>query len=60
MVGEVFSEYENAKLMIFTDDFKSSKLTIKEGVNEHAVAPFHPVFLSSLMNQQVFKRDVML
>ena len=60
MADAVESEYEEAKVMIFTEDFKMQKHPLKEGVNEHATAPFHPVFLSSLMNQQVFMRDVML
>jgi len=55
MAEEVMSEYDEAKKMIFTEiDQKAAKHPIKDGVNEHSTAPFHPVFLSSLLNQQVF------
>lgn len=60
MKHEVISEYDNARQEIFDNDYKSKKVAIEEGINDLPVAPFHPVFLSSLMNQQVFIRDVMM
>ena len=61
MAEQVLSEYDEAKKMIFNEsDMKAAQHKTIEGINEHQFAPFHPVFLSSLMNQQVFKRDIML
>ena len=50
MAGEVIGEYDNAKQEIFDKEFKSKKVSLEEGINNLTVAPFHPVFLSSLMN----------
>ena len=52
--GVVFKEYEKAKRCIFDKDFKKSKFSqVKDGKDkkEKMQAPFHQVFLSSLMNQ---------
>jgi len=57
---EVYHEYEKAKRCIFDKDHNPISLDKKEGINELHVAPFHPIFMSSLMNQQVFKRECMI
>jgi hypothetical protein len=60
MKHEVFHEYEKAKRQIFEANMNSVQLKVEPEINELTHAPFHPVFLSSLMNQQVFKRECML
>ena len=60
MKKEVLDEYESAKLCIFTTDYKNVKTTLAEGLQELEYAPFHPVFLTTLLNQQVFLRDNMI
>ena len=50
MEGEVISEFDNAKQEIFEKDFNRAKTPLEKGINDEALAPFHPVFLSALMN----------
>lgn len=57
---EVYHEYERAKLEIFDRDFNSYSIPKRDGINDHDMTPFHPVYMSSLMNQQVFRREVMV
>lgn len=56
---EVFCEYEKSKQCIFDKDLKAARHKVEDGINNDPTAIFHPIFLSTLMNQQVFKRDVM-
>lgn len=60
MKHEVFHEYEKAKRQIFEANMNQVQLKVEAEINELTHAPFHPVFLSSIMNQQVFKRECML
>ena len=53
---EVNHEFEKAKRCIFTKDRELFQEKNFSGQMEDTV--FHPVFLSSLLNQQVQKRDV--
>lgn len=58
MKHEVIHEYEKSKRQIFEKDYNLAK--IKDSDQEAGFptqAPFHPVFLSTLMNQQVFRRE---
>ena len=48
---EVFHEYEKAKQCIFDKDMKAARHKTEDGINEDAVALFHPIFMSTLMNQ---------
>jgi hypothetical protein len=52
---ETNHEYEKAKRCIFNSDKKTFDY---KGYNSTEKSQFHPVFLSSLLNQQVFKKDV--
>ena len=56
MEHECNHEFEKAKRQIFGIDKKVYNMKNNNGNNE--LTQFHPVFLSSLLNQQVFKRDV--
>jgi CRISPR/Cas system CSM-associated protein Csm3 (group 7 of RAMP superfamily) len=56
---EVYHEYEKAKQCIFDKERKSSRHKQEDGINDDVTALFHPIFLSTLMNQQVFKRDLL-
>jgi len=47
---EVFHEYERAKLEIFDRDFNQQHQKLVAGINESPFTPFHPVFMSTLMN----------
>lgn len=56
---EIVFEYEKAMDQLFDDTRRPKKFdTKKEGILEETVAQFHPVFLSSLLNQTVFLGDV--
>ena len=55
MEHECNHEFEKAKRQIFGIDKKSFNM---KSINSNEPTQFHPVFLSSLLNQQVFKRDV--
>lgn len=47
-----YLEYEKAKLCIFKDYFPTEhKVPIGNTKNETVRAAFHPIFLSSLLNQ---------
>lgn len=59
LIHEVYHEYEKCKQSFFDTEFKSARHKVEEGINDDVVANFHPVFLSCILNQQVFKRDVM-
>jgi len=37
-----------------------TKHIIQDGINDYPQALFHSIFLTSLMNQQVFKRDILM
>lgn len=54
---EVCHEYEKAKRQIYTKARDAVPQEVIEGINEITASPFHPVFLSSLLNQQVFMRE---
>lgn len=56
---EVYHEYERAKLEIFDKEFNQQQQKQIAGINEAPFTPFHPVYLSTLLNQQVFRREVM-
>jgi hypothetical protein len=61
MEHEVFHQYELAKREICMNEGDEYKRVDSSGmpqVEEQGPVPFHPVFLSSLLNQQVFKRDI--
>eukprot|EP00356_Strombidium_inclinatum_P015164 CAMPEP_0170482330 /NCGR_PEP_ID=MMETSP0208-20121228/2393_1 /TAXON_ID=197538 /ORGANISM="Strombidium inclinatum, Strain S3" /LENGTH=402 /DNA_ID=CAMNT_0010755157 /DNA_START=112 /DNA_END=1317 /DNA_ORIENTATION=- len=54
---DCFHEYEKAKRCFFEKDMSVKRLKIEPQVNELSHAPFHPLFMSALLNQQVFKRE---
>ena len=62
MEHEVFHQYELAMREICqSKENNYERVNIvdgKPGIQEQGPVPFHPVFLSALLNQQVFKRDV--
>jgi len=61
MHHEVLHEYEQAKRCIFEKNFNQTTVKNEDGREpEMGIAPFHPIFMSSLMNQQVYKRQCML
>ena len=47
---EVNHEYEKAKRELFNKTMNPVALIKEEGINELDEAPFHPVFLASLLN----------
>ena len=55
---EIAFEYEKVKDQIFDNNKKPKQQTRQDYVIEHDYAEFHPVFLSSLLNQTVFLGDV--
>lgn len=55
---EIVFEYEKAKDQLFDNSRRPKKYPMKEYVLDHEYADFHPVFLSSLLNQTVFLGDV--
>lgn len=55
---EVVFEYEKAMDQLFDDTMRPKKVTKKKDINDDDTAQFHPVFLSSLLNQTVFLGDV--
>lgn len=55
---EIVFEYEKVKDQLFDNNRRPKKYPTKEGVLDHEYAEFHPVFLSSLLNQTVFLGDV--
>ena len=59
MEHEVFHEYEKAKRAIFDKDLTLAKQDPNnlDGLDR---ALFHPIFLSTLMNQTVFRRECMI
>lgn len=57
---EVYHEYEKAKLEIFDKEFNQQQQKLVAGINEAPFTPFHPVYLSTLLNQQVFRREAMV
>jgi len=60
---EVMHEYEMARRQILDKQYNLVQLpgkTEDDGRESSGYAQFHPVFLSSLLNQQVFKRECML
>ena len=52
MEHEVYHEYKNAKSKICDD-----QLNLCKSADENDIV-FHPVYLSSVLNQMVFQRDV--
>lgn len=54
---EVNHEYEKAKRELFNKTMMPVALQKEEGINDLDEAPFHPVFLASLLNQKVFRRE---
>lgn len=56
---EVHHEYEKGKQCFFDTEYKTAKHKVEDGINDDVTALFHPIFLSTLLNQQVLKRDVM-
>lgn len=60
MEHEVFHEYEKAKRSIFEKDLTTLARQEKNSLDGLLSAPFHPVFLSALMNQTVFRRGCMI
>jgi hypothetical protein len=61
MQHEVTHEYEKAKRAILGKDMVSPAKVIKDKNDENmTTAPFHPVYLSSMMNQLVFKRECLI
>jgi len=55
---EVVFEYEKAKDQLFDNTHRPRKFETRRDINEDSTAQFHPVFLSSLLNQTVFLGDV--
>jgi len=55
---EIVFEYEKVKDQLFDNNRRPKKYTKKDNILEHEFAEFHPVFLSSLLNQTVFLGDV--
>ena len=55
---EIVFEYEKVKDQLFDNNRRPKKYQTKDGVLDHEYAEFHPVFLSSLLNQTVFLGDV--
>ena len=60
MEHEVYHEYEKAKRAIFEKDQTCLAKQEKNNLDGLLNAPFHPVYLSSLMNQTVFRRECMI
>ena len=60
-----YFEYEKAKRCIFggnyllADHKQPATKNNEDGEGRETTAAFHPIFLSSLLNQQTFKRDYM-
>lgn len=57
MEHEVVHEYEKAKRALLEKDMVSAT-KIKSKEDGLPQAPFHPIYLSAMMNQQVFMREV--
>lgn len=55
---EVVFEYEKVKDQLFDDNRKPRKYLKEADILDHDIADFHPVFLSSLLNQTVFIGDI--
>ena len=61
MQHEVTHEYEKAKRAILGKDMiTAAKVTKDKNDDNMTQAPFHPVYLSSMMNQLVFKRECLI
>ena len=62
MYYKTYTEYELAKSQIFDSNFYFTSHPVEEGQassdnTTQIQAVFHSIFLSSLLNQQTFKRD---
>ena len=59
MRHEVYHEYEKCKREIFSE--KKTLADYEPALGEtQKKAPFHPIFMSALMNQQVFLREALM
>jgi hypothetical protein len=58
MQHELFHEYEKAKECICVDNKTLKLQPVKKEFDVHSVESFHPVYLSSLLNQMVVDREM--